>query len=70
MWATWDAISCPVLVIRGADSDLLLAETAREMTTRGPGGELVELDGIGHAPALMAADQIALVRGWLARTEG
>jgi pimeloyl-ACP methyl ester carboxylesterase len=69
MWATWDAITCPVLVIRGADSDLLLAETAREMGARGPGAELVELAGMGHAPALMAADQIALVRDWLARTE-
>ena len=70
MWAAWDAITCPVLVIRGADSDLLLAETAREMTVRGPGAELVELADIGHAPALMAADQIALVRDWLARTDG
>jgi pimeloyl-ACP methyl ester carboxylesterase len=67
LWPLWDRIACPVLVIRGRDSDLLLAETAREMTRRGPPAEVVELAGIGHAPALMAADQIALVRAWLAR---
>jgi len=66
LWPVWDAIRCPVLVIRGANSDLLLPETAREMTERGPRAKLVELPGIGHAPALMADDQIALVRDWLA----
>ncbi len=65
LWPVWDAIRCPVLVIRGALSDLLLPDTAREMTERGPRAELVELPGIGHAPALMADDQIALVRDWL-----
>jgi pimeloyl-ACP methyl ester carboxylesterase len=67
LWELWDRIRCPVLVIRGQESDLLLPETAREMTRRGPPTELVELDGIGHAPALMAADQIELIRTWLAR---
>ena len=54
-----------MLVLRGAKSDLLLPETAREMTERGPGAELVEFEGVGHAPALMAEDQIAAVRDWL-----
>lgn len=65
LWATWDSIRCPVLVIRGAESDLLLPDTAAEMQRRGPPTELVELAGVGHAPALMADDQIALVRDWL-----
>jgi pimeloyl-ACP methyl ester carboxylesterase len=65
LWVFWDAIQCPVLVLRGADSDLLLAETADEMTRRGPKATLVEVEGCGHAPALMAADQIAAVRDWL-----
>ncbi|MGH6932629.1 MAG: alpha/beta fold hydrolase [Dongiaceae bacterium] len=68
MWASWDAIQCPVLVLRGADSDILLAETAAEMQRRGPKAKLVELPGIGHAPALMAEEQIALVRDWLTKT--
>ena len=59
MWDLWDKVRCPVLLLRGADSDLLPAATAREMTRRGPGAELIEFDGIGHLPALMTEDQIA-----------
>jgi pimeloyl-ACP methyl ester carboxylesterase len=65
LWPVWDQIGCPVLVLRGAQSDLLLAATAEEMTRRGPGAEVVEIDGTGHAPALMAKDQIEIVRDWL-----
>jgi pimeloyl-ACP methyl ester carboxylesterase len=35
------------------------------MTERGPKAQLVEFPGMGHAPALMADDQIAIVRDWL-----
>ena len=65
LWPIWDQIRCPVLVIRGTDSDLLLAETAAEMARRGPCAEVIEVDGSGHAPALMARDQIAIVCDWL-----
>jgi pimeloyl-ACP methyl ester carboxylesterase len=65
LWAQWDAIKVPTLVIRGMDSDVLRHEDAVAMTARGPGARLVELPGIGHAPALMAPDQIALVRDFL-----
>jgi pimeloyl-ACP methyl ester carboxylesterase len=65
LWALWDRITCPTLVIRGAQSDLLLPETAGEMTRRGPRAELVTWDGMGHAPALMAPEQIATIRAWL-----
>ena len=67
LWPVWEQINCPVLVLRGKESDLLLAETAAEMTRRGPGAEVVEVDGTGHAPALMAKDQIEIVREWLER---
>jgi pimeloyl-ACP methyl ester carboxylesterase len=52
-------------VLRGAQSDLLLRETAVEMTQRGPQAKLEEFDGIGHAPALMNVDQIEVVRDFL-----
>jgi pimeloyl-ACP methyl ester carboxylesterase len=65
LWAMWEAIRCPVLIIRGAESDILSHETAEEMLTRGPEAELVELPGIGHAPMLMDPAQIAVVRDWL-----
>lgn len=66
MWDIWDRVACPVLVVRGAESDLLLPETVEQMRARGPGCEVAEIAGCGHAPALMADDQIALVRDWLA----
>jgi pimeloyl-ACP methyl ester carboxylesterase len=56
----------PTLVFRGAESDLLLAPTATEMSQRGPRARIVEFSGIGHAPALMAEDQIAAIESWLA----
>jgi len=65
LWSVWEAIRCPALLIRGAQSDVLPADTAEQMTARGPRAELVELPGIGHAPALMSAEQISLVRTWL-----
>jgi pimeloyl-ACP methyl ester carboxylesterase len=65
LWPVWDAIKCPTLVIRGAQSDLLSKATAEEMTQRGPKAKLVELPGIGHAPTLLHADQISLVREFL-----
>jgi pimeloyl-ACP methyl ester carboxylesterase len=64
-WPTYEAVRCPTLVIRGAQSDLLSKDTALQMTQRGPKAKLVELPGIGHAPTLMHADQIALVRDFL-----
>lgn len=65
LWAVWDAIECPVLVLRGERSDVLTRETAREMTRRGPKAELVEFADCGHAPALMSEDQIRVVHEWL-----
>ena len=65
LWKIWDDVKCPTLVLRGADSDLLLAETAREMTERGPKATVVEFPGVGHAPALMDEAQIGVVRDFL-----
>ncbi len=65
LWPLWDAIGGPVLVLRGAESDLLLSETAAEMAERGPKAEVVEIPGCGHAPALMDEGQLAIVRDWL-----
>lgn len=65
LWPVWDAIAASPLVLRGAESDLLLAETAAEMTRRGAGAQVVEIQGCGHAPALMDPAQIAIVRDFL-----
>ena len=65
LWHVYDMLRSPTLLIRGADSDLLSADTARRMTERGPKARLVELPGVGHAPTLVHADQIAVVRDFL-----
>lgn len=65
LWHAWDNIRCPVMVIRGSKSDVLLSETAAEMQRRGPKARYLELEGIGHAPTLMSGSQIAAVREWL-----
>ncbi|HET9948263.1 MAG TPA: alpha/beta hydrolase [Longimicrobiales bacterium] len=67
LWHLWEKVRCPVLVLRGARSDFLLPETAREMRARGPGAEVIELPECGHTPALMDADQIGVLVEWLAR---
>ena len=64
LWAAYDAVRCPVLLVRGAQSDLLTPETAQQMTLRGPRAQLVELPGVGHAPTFMHDDQIALARAF------
>jgi pimeloyl-ACP methyl ester carboxylesterase len=66
LWGLWDAIRCPTLVVRGAQSDLLSAATAAQMAARGPKPAVIEFEGIGHAPALLAADQIDPVVRFLA----
>ncbi|MBI3444685.1 MAG: alpha/beta hydrolase [Magnetospirillum sp.] len=65
IWPAWDAITCPVLALRGAQSDLLLPEVAEEMTRRGPKARLVTVPGCGHAPALNIPAQIRLIDDFL-----
>lgn len=65
LWAAYDAIRAPVLLVRGAESDLLTRDTAQAMTERGPRARLVEFAGVGHAPTFMHADQITPVRQFL-----
>ncbi|RVT48397.1 alpha/beta fold hydrolase [Rubrivivax albus] len=65
LWQAWERIAAEVLLLRGADSDLLSAETAQRMTQRGPRTRLVSFDGVGHAPTLVAPDQRGAVVDFL-----
>lgn len=65
LWAVWDAIRCPTLVLRGAESDLLSKATADAMRTRGPKPQVIEFTGIGHAPMLLSMNQIEPVARFL-----
>ena len=70
LWAAYDAIRCPTLLVRGAESDLLSHATAQMMTQRGPRARLAEFAGVGHAPTFVHADQIAVARAFLLEAAG
>jgi pimeloyl-ACP methyl ester carboxylesterase len=61
----YDNIKAATLLVRGAQSDLLSPQTAFAMTQRGPKAKLVEFDGVGHAPTLIADDQVEAVASFL-----
>ncbi|MGS5087558.1 alpha/beta fold hydrolase [Hydrogenophaga sp. A37] len=65
-WAEYDRIDVPVLCLRGAESDLLLADTAEAMRDRGPRALVVTIVGCGHAPALNVPEQLLLVSRFFA----
>jgi pimeloyl-ACP methyl ester carboxylesterase len=60
----WATITIPVLILRGVTSDILPADVAAEMA-RKPGTSLIEIADAGHAPALMAQDQISAIQDFL-----
>ena len=65
LWALYDQIQSRTLLLRGAQSDLLSLETSHAMVQRGPRPQLVECAGVGHAPTLVAPDQVAVVADFL-----
>lgn len=65
-WTEYDTLRVPLLLLRGADSDLLLPEVADAMTRRGPRAQRIDFPDCGHAPALNVAPQIEAVRQFLA----
>lgn len=65
LWKYWEAIDVPVLVLRGADSDLLSRDLALEMRRRNQRADIFQLDNCGHVPPLMARDQVAIVTKFL-----
>ena len=64
-WAAYDAIEAKTLVLRGGESDLLTPESTRAMAQRGPRAKVVTIEGVGHAPTLIAAAQQAVVLDFL-----
>ena len=65
LWPLYQAIRCPTLAIRGAESDLLTRETWLQMGQCGPRAELAEIPGVGHAPMFLTPGQIDIARNFL-----
>jgi pimeloyl-ACP methyl ester carboxylesterase len=70
MWTEYEALNIPVMVMRGANSDLISPATVADMHTRGPGAKGLlrahEIEGCGHAPALNIPAQWRLITDFLA----
>ncbi len=70
LWQAWDRITARTLLLRGAESDLLSAQTAQAMAGRGPRARLIEFQGVGHAPTLVQPPQVEAVVSFLLQGEG
>jgi pimeloyl-ACP methyl ester carboxylesterase len=66
-WDAWYRVKCPVLLIRGAASEVFPASVAQTMMHIKPRAELAQIAGAGHAPSLMEPGQIELVREFIDR---
>ncbi|HEY9318938.1 pimeloyl-ACP methyl ester carboxylesterase [Achromobacter deleyi] len=65
LWRSYDAVTCPMLIVRGALSDLLTPATVEEMLKRNPRAQALEVPGVGHAPTLIADSQVDPVAAFL-----
>ena len=66
-WAAYTAIQCPVLVVRGATSDILSAGTVERMKELGHDVTAIEVAGVGHAPSLSELEAEAALRTFFSR---
>lgn len=62
MWHAFKQIHIPVLIVRGGDSDLLSRDTVAEMCKVNPYARSIEIPNVGHAPAFVKQEQIALAK--------
>jgi pimeloyl-ACP methyl ester carboxylesterase len=65
LWRYWEKITCPVLILRGTESDFLTRELLEKMQHRLPHAKIIEFAGVGHTPTLNAPEQIEPVVEWL-----
>jgi esterase len=69
LWDAWRAVSCPVLLVRGADSDVLAAGTAQRMVAENPNVSFVTVPDCGHSITLDSPDGLLeAVSPWLSAT--
>ena len=62
MWHAFKQIHIPMLIVRGGESDLLSAKTVAEMCKVNPYIRSIEIPGVGHAPAFVKSEQVALAK--------
>ena len=62
MWHAFKQIHIPILIVRGAQSDLLSAATVEQMCKVNSYARSIEIPNVGHAPAFVKKEQIALAQ--------
>lgn len=65
LWEVWRKVTCPVLVIHGAKSDLLLPNIIEKMRRLHSNVEVIEVANAGHAPALLDVQEHEIIHRWL-----
>ena len=65
LWELWEKVHCPTLILRGAESDLLLPDTLERMQQGRDTVHSITVPKVGHAPSLMVSEQIEWVGSWL-----
>lgn len=74
IWSHYERITQPVLLLRGAHSDLVLPEAVARMHACGPGVrgrlQVIEVADCGHAPALNVESQLEPIHAFLHANDG
>jgi pimeloyl-ACP methyl ester carboxylesterase len=65
----WQGIECPQMLIHGTASDLLRQEIVDVMLEHKPDLELLQLQGLGHAPPLMTPFEVQAITEFLKRSD-
>jgi pimeloyl-ACP methyl ester carboxylesterase len=62
LWVPYARITCPILIVRGGESDILSAATANRMCTVLKRAKVVEVPGVGHAPMLTEPEPLRAIK--------
>jgi pimeloyl-ACP methyl ester carboxylesterase len=65
MWVPFARITAPILVVRGAESDILARATTERMAKVARSTRVVEVPGVGHAPSLLEPEALAAIKEFL-----
>lgn len=66
LWLHYTRVLAPILIVRGAESDILSPDTAARMLKVQRGARMAEVPGVGHAPSLVEPEALAAIRDFLA----